>query len=112
MTASIQAVNGTGLYFSHWSLCPWFALPALILALPRWSGVLHEMAFSPDGRLLASGNADNTVQVWDAASGEQLRTLTHAANVCGVAFSPDGQLLASGTGNGGVYPWPLAPAGP
>jgi WD40 repeat protein len=55
------------------------------------------IAFSPDGRALASGSADNTVKLWDAATGRELRSLTgHANHVTTVVFSPDGRLLASG----------------
>jgi hypothetical protein len=58
---------------------------------PFVSGV----AFSPDGRLLASCD-DETVRLWDPATGAEKRTLTgHTGRVNGVAFSPDGRLLAS-----------------
>ena len=54
------------------------------------------MAFSPDGRLLATASEDETARLWDPATGEHLRTLTgHAGEVEGVAFSPDGRLLAT-----------------
>ena len=54
------------------------------------------MAFSPDGRLLATAGDDSTARLWDPATGEHLRTLTgHASEVNGVAFSPDGRLLAT-----------------
>jgi hypothetical protein len=63
------------------------------------------VAFSPDGRLLAScGNT--TVRLWDPASGEHRRTLTgHTGAVRGVAFSPDGRLLASCGNDNTVRLW-------
>lgn len=59
------------------------------------------VAFSPDGTLLATGNADATVSVWNIKSGgEQLVLLGHAGSIASIAFSPDGSLLASAAGDG------------
>jgi WD40 repeat protein len=61
---------------------------------------IRSVAFSPDGRWLASGAKDNTVKIWEVATGRLLRTLYgHGSAVNAVAASPDGKLLASGSGS-------------
>ena len=60
------------------------------------------------GRLLriASGSYDNTIKLWDAATGEVLRTLEgHDLSVNSVAFSPDGAVIASGSGDNTIRLW-------
>ena len=64
------------------------------------------MAFSPDGRLLATASRDDTARLWDPATGEHLRTLTgHTDGVWGVAFSPDGRLLATASNDSTARLW-------
>jgi WD40 repeat protein/predicted Ser/Thr protein kinase len=58
------------------------------------------LAFSPDGKVLASGSLDQTVKVWDVAEGKEQRTIQgHNKGVWAVAYSPDGTKLATAGGD-------------
>jgi WD40 repeat protein len=63
------------------------------------------VAFSPDGKLVASASYDKTVRLWSVATGEAMQRLQHDGCVLAVDFSPDGQIVVSGSFDKTVRLW-------
>jgi WD40 repeat protein len=71
------------------------------------------LAYSPDGKTLATGSRDHTVRIWNVFTGQRLRTLLgHTEKVNAVAFSPDGNQLASVGDDQDIRLWDLVQVAP
>ena len=71
--------------------------------------VFYDIAYSPDGKLLAGGARDGTVTIWKTADGSALHSMNdHRDGVDSVAFSPDGTLLATGSYDETIQIWQVS----
>jgi WD40 repeat protein len=102
VAASITGVSGT---------VSLYALPAKsgsapVRTLPAHADMILDIAFSPDGRLLATTGYDRLIKIWEVETGKLLHTLKdHSDAVYGLAFDPSGKLLASASADRAVKVW-------
>lgn len=82
----------------------WRQCQSAIFTLPFTSGIVS-VCFSPDGRLLVTGDAVGNATVWDIASRRALFTFKHTDGLVHVAFSPNGKVLATGSDDGNIKLW-------
>lgn len=85
---------------------------ARAIALVSVRGSRHEvavtcLAYSQDGRILASGDADGSIRIWDTAGGRLIHDLTARGSIRGVSLSPDGKRMASTDDYGFLWIWDL-----
>src|ERR1700677_657897 len=66
---------------------------------------IHGVAFSPDGKTLATASFDDTIKLWDFNTRKELLTLKGHVRVYCVAFNNDGTLLASGGDDKSIRIW-------
>ncbi|MES2466491.1 MAG: protein kinase [Verrucomicrobiota bacterium] len=93
--ASDQWVTASGNSLQVWA----FHAAEPLQILDGHSQAVRTVAFSADGKWLASGSRDMTIRIWDTSTWEMIRTLTgHTEAVSSLAFSPDGTRLLSGSG--------------
>ncbi|KAL8284638.1 hypothetical protein RB600_009181 [Gaeumannomyces tritici] len=85
---------------------------AYLQTLEGHSGGVNSVAFAHDGKTLASASSDNTIKLWDTATGGCRATLKgHSHTVSSVAFAHDGKTVASASGDNTVKLWDTATGG-
>jgi len=88
------------------SLGGWHAASKQVERCFTHGGDVLAVAFSPDGRRLATASIDQTARLWDIANGSQLSPpIRHGHTIRAIAFSPDGGLLAVACDDGNVMRW-------
>jgi WD40 repeat protein/serine/threonine protein kinase len=104
------AASGSAVSLQHGDLKVWdVATGKVICSLVGHSGPIWDLAFSPDGKSLASSSLDRTVRLWDVSTWQTRHVLRgHTDYTAGVAFSPDSRLLASGSGDRTLKVWDAA----
>ena len=76
-----------------------------IQLLEGHSNEIYSLDFSPDGQLLATASADNTIRIWRVSDGTCIKTLKNPAEFGCVSFSHDGKLIVSGSWDNTVRLW-------
>lgn len=110
-TATNDGVGGGGGTVQLWNVATGQSIGGPIHVTTRPLGSANSVAFSPDGRILATAATDDvngaTVQLWNVATGEALDAPLPVDSpnsfMKGVAFSPDGRILAAASGSGTVW---------
>jgi WD40 repeat protein len=107
------AAPGAGADLRGWE---WYYLDSLArqaaLTLRGHVGVVRAVAYTRDGKRLATGGDDQTVRIWDTASGREIACLRgHTGAVLGVAWSPDGARLATASRDGTARIWDVNSGG-
>ena len=86
----------------------WDVVTGKYRTLEEHAESIEGLAFSPDGRTIATGSMDQTIILWDVVTGSVKHTLKgHTDSVTSVSFSPDGKTLASGSADNTIRFWDI-----
>jgi WD40 repeat protein len=103
---TVALAGATGVHL--WSLAD---QPPTHRALPRQSDYVLDLAFSPDGEHLATGNSGGSVRIWELATATSLTLHGHDGHVVKVTYARDGSELASAGDDATVRVWAIAELG-
>lgn len=102
--------NGKTLASTDIRINLWDVASGKKIASPDWIAErVPSVSFSPDGKLLASGQSDSTIKFWDVAGQRELAILEgHDGYVSSMSYSPNGKTLASASGDKTIKLWDVA----
>jgi WD40 repeat protein len=93
-------------FASEFKVYLWFYATDRIVTFPGHSSDVNSVAFSPNGRFIASASDDNTLRIWEANTTDPAPdNIHHSDRIYSVHFSNDGQLIVSASRNGTVKVW-------
>ena len=102
----IVGLTTAGIAVASGSILWWVFSPHPLYTYKGHANWVSSVVWSPDGKRIASGSNDNTVQVWNATDGSHVFIYEgHSSNICSVAWSPDGKRIASGSNDNTVQVW-------
>jgi RNA polymerase sigma factor (sigma-70 family) len=78
--------------------------PAM-MPLTHGKGAVTVVAFSPDGKMVATAGADKTIRLWELSTGKAIKKLTVTGEPTALTFTADGKRIVSGSGDGSVKAW-------
>lgn len=108
-TPKLPVLVGTSVPLSGETIAPDNTDRVTQLATLRGRARVLSVIFLPDGKMLASGTTDYTIELWEVVSGLKLQTLSgYTQRVSSIAFSPDGRMLVSGMADGSAKLWDVA----
>ena len=88
---------------------PHFPIIASIPGYDDHQLIIDILAYSPDGRMVASGSVDKNIRLWDVRTGNELTAINgHTGAITAICFSPDSTLLASGSSDRTVRIWDIS----
>ncbi len=108
ITLAVQSINHKPTEEGNNALQEGLELLPTPLARMTLGGSFGDLAFSPDGTMIATGTSDKIVRIWDGVTGKELINMTHDGAVSSVAFSPNSSWIVTASSDRTARVWDIA----